>query len=564
MKFKDFKKVDVTPTHTVFKHHDGHLIHIANDKIPTSLRKEMRDIPSQTAMERLRESRKEKKMADGGEVEDPTKALMDEDSTAALEAEMARAQQMPLPGQAPYSLPVGARPRLSREGVPMPPSPLEAIITPREEGDKRSGKEIYAEKLKAYEEAKKSLQPQLQPGKAEEPAAPAYSNVPVEEEKKASAIPDEEAQRIDEAQAAADAAQETSMAGQGMLMGLPAYQDAQSATILKDLNTQLKTQEKLLKDIDADHDKEILKISKYMEENKVNPGRILGNMSTWDHIGQTIAFMLGGAGGALAGTENYAFKAFQNAVDRDIKAQEEDIDSQKNLLSAVEKKYKNKVDAVDATKAMMYKIGALRMQQLAAQSNSRVVAGKAAMMAPKFQEEAMKLQQQVAARRTQAQARQQFATGAPQSKEQVRAIIESIEQSDVRKRVATDLTDYTNGVAAFNDFKKKLEDMYEISRPGNRLLSPVQMQQRLKQDKALLIPALKNLSGENKFTDRDIPQIVDPFTAGTFTSRETLDAAIAKAKDAFMSKLAGAKSNLEMYNISVPQIIIPKKRGTIK
>ena len=66
MNFKDFKKVDVTKTHTIFKHPDGHLIHIANDKIPASLKKEMRDIPSQSAMEKLREQREAVKMSKGG------------------------------------------------------------------------------------------------------------------------------------------------------------------------------------------------------------------------------------------------------------------------------------------------------------------------------------------------------------------------------------------------------------------------------------------------------------------------------------------------------------------
>jgi hypothetical protein len=58
MDFKDFKKVGVTKSHTIFEHPEGHVIHVAHEGMPQKLKNEMRQIPVS-------------KMADGGEVENP-------------------------------------------------------------------------------------------------------------------------------------------------------------------------------------------------------------------------------------------------------------------------------------------------------------------------------------------------------------------------------------------------------------------------------------------------------------------------------------------------------------
>ena len=68
MDFKDFKKVGSTSTHTTFQHPSGHTIQVAHNSLTPEQRKQLKEIPAQTATERLREQRQLKKMKDGGKV----------------------------------------------------------------------------------------------------------------------------------------------------------------------------------------------------------------------------------------------------------------------------------------------------------------------------------------------------------------------------------------------------------------------------------------------------------------------------------------------------------------
>ncbi|NBW18131.1 MAG: hypothetical protein EBR82_60170 [Caulobacteraceae bacterium] len=70
MDFKDFKKVGVTKSHTIFEHPEGHVIHVAHEGMPQKLKNEMRQIPVS-------------KMADGGEISEPA---VSEDIQSRLEA----------------------------------------------------------------------------------------------------------------------------------------------------------------------------------------------------------------------------------------------------------------------------------------------------------------------------------------------------------------------------------------------------------------------------------------------------------------------------------------------
>jgi hypothetical protein len=81
MDFKDFKKVGVTKSHTIFEHPAGHVIHVAHESMPQKLKNEMRQIPVS-------------KMAEGGDVEEPA---ISEDIMGRLEALKGQPPQEPTP-----------------------------------------------------------------------------------------------------------------------------------------------------------------------------------------------------------------------------------------------------------------------------------------------------------------------------------------------------------------------------------------------------------------------------------------------------------------------------------
>jgi hypothetical protein len=77
MNFKDFKKIDVTSTHTVFKHPEGHTIHVSHDSLSPQQKRQMKEIPIESALEKLRDKKSVKKLNKG--TEKPIEELSEED-----------------------------------------------------------------------------------------------------------------------------------------------------------------------------------------------------------------------------------------------------------------------------------------------------------------------------------------------------------------------------------------------------------------------------------------------------------------------------------------------------
>lgn len=88
MDLKDFKKIDVTRTHTIFQHPDGHIIHVMHDKLDPAARKQMRDIPIE---------KKPLKLAEGTPEEPIQEQPSPEDRLKELAAEPPKSEIKPIP-----------------------------------------------------------------------------------------------------------------------------------------------------------------------------------------------------------------------------------------------------------------------------------------------------------------------------------------------------------------------------------------------------------------------------------------------------------------------------------
>lgn len=126
MDLKDFKKIDVTRTHTIFQHPDGHIIHVMHDKLDPAARKQMREIPIE---------KKPMKLAEGTP-EEPIKD--EEDPLSQLQQEMQAAKENPEPfaPQASYAGEQPAAPSLEnfplQQKVLQEPQLQEPSISPVE------------------------------------------------------------------------------------------------------------------------------------------------------------------------------------------------------------------------------------------------------------------------------------------------------------------------------------------------------------------------------------------------------------------------------------------------
>ena len=112
---------------------------------------------------------------------------------------------------------------------------------------------------------------------------------------------------------------------------------------------------------------------------KVDPNRLMNNMSTWDHIRMALAMGLGG----FAGDHTVA-NMVQKSIDNDIAAQNSDIENQRHgaeskmsHYSAALKAYGDMDAASQADRVAKYKLAMITLQGMAEQSQEPIVMARA-------------------------------------------------------------------------------------------------------------------------------------------------------------------------------------------
>ena len=546
----------------------------------------MRDIPSQSAMEKLREQREAVKMSKGGLYENihakreriaegsgekmrkpgskgaPTEEAFKQAAKTAKMADGGEVEKT-----APEAEPVAEKPAMQRLGEYLREKGAEGAQAFRQGFTDAIAESPIIDAARTVARGTTQLasgltgipMPEQEPMAAQPQAAaptPTFENVPLPEQPEVVVEPEVPLEKSE--------ALATAERGQQMIESAALDQDKQALQEMDRLKQVALTAEEDKALAKLEYEKNVNPYLEYIEKNKVDPGRFLGNMSTLGRIQQSIAFMLGGIGGALAGTENYAWKAFQNAVDRDVQAQKETMDTKNNMVSAFQKIYKNEIDAIDAAAAFQYKLGALKTQQLAAQTSSKIIAGKALMASQKMQAEEEERLSRIAARRTAAKAEQQFAQQKPQTEQEVAQIIQNIPDAATRKEVRESRKLVVNGISALNDFKNNMQKQFAASRIGSRVMSPIQSSQIMAAITPLLVPTLKQLIKENRMTDADLKIFIKPFETTTLTSYDTVQEKIKNLESSLMSGLKGDIDLLSGYNIVTPKLISATKRETIK
>lgn len=524
MNFKDFKKVDVTATHTVFKHPSGHTIHVAHDSLTPEQKKQMREIPMQSAMEKLRERKKAaKKMAEGGQIEN-------EDAFEKLQAEMQAAKEMPMPGEVPMSqMPVQQGKEVGIPDARLLKGTLTDVPAPG------AAEEVLAAKAAEPEETLENIELGAPPSEkqAQVPGAPSIG----------SAMAIEGAlQQIQGAKNIAESQKMKSLA-ETEALGKSLQQMQESLTAAQQQRQQVQAN--------------IDRLTKAVEEGTLKPDRVLGSGSS--KIMNVIGLVLGGA--MQFATLGIVPNIMKQAIDDDIEKQKSELEQRNNLLGYNLKLLGNITDAENVTRMQMATIADLQAKRAALKSADKEAMGRYQIFSGEVQQKLIAPYMQ----QMEQQASMQQATSQPVSSptQIVQMIQTRIKSPAQQKEAIKEYGEYKNLMSGIEQVKGIMRAQADLNTLANRLTSPIQTPQRLKTMKAQLFPVIKGIVGE-KMTDADVKQMVDPFLVKLTTSPETVNQMTSDLINTIQSRLGPSTPTLELYDIKLPKPIQAKPLPTVR
>lgn len=165
--------------------------------------------------------------------------------------------------------------------------------------------------------------------------------------------------------------------------------NAQSETLKETKNKNTEELNRIDQKV-ADETDKLGEIRDRLINTKIDPERFINNMPTSNKIVAFIGIALGG----LAGGPNQALAMFNKHIDRDIAAQEKQIDTlrmganiQGNLLNQLNRQFGNKMAAQSAARVLMMDKFALDLKKVAAENSSPMIKAKAEQMIGKLKVE---------------------------------------------------------------------------------------------------------------------------------------------------------------------------------
>lgn len=118
---------------------------------------------------------------------------------------------------------------------------------------------------------------------------------------------------------------------------------------------------------------------------QINPNRYFENRGTFGNIRTALGMILGGIGAGLTGGENPALKFINAQINRDIESQKANLGKKENLLSANLRQYGNIRDAMTATRMAYTGMMEAQINKLAAQSKNPLEQARAQQALAKLQ-----------------------------------------------------------------------------------------------------------------------------------------------------------------------------------
>jgi hypothetical protein len=511
MNFKDFKKIDVTSTHTVFKHPEGHTIHVSHDSLSPQQKRQMKEIPIESALEKLRDKKSVKKLNKG--TEKPIEELSEEDrKKIAMEGiqgliEQKAPQSMPSESEVPAQPEV---PLMQRAG-----QAVRSAVAPIGESvkDVAGAYGVIGKGVGQFTKGLLGSEEQAQPAQAVEQ----IDNFPLEGQQpgqqQLAAMP-EAPQGKSEYEKSLDLFEKggrmISEAAQ-----LEAAQTEQSAAQAVDF---MKQREDLLLQKTAGIDNKIAELEKAQAEGKIDPNRFMSQ--NYSSIADKLRLGLGLLIGGLGGPDNQVQKSLDTLIERDIESQKKEMENRDNLLSAYYKKLGSMKEAENMLRLHHMSMLEMEARKLGAKTAGMKAQGELMQFTSNMMAKRQDIKNQVAAQQADAEMMRRMQVGQQLSLPEVGRLIETKIPESARKEAREELKQHAKLVSGINRISQISDQIFEQSRIAARLGKPFDSTKTLKALQVQLVPVIKLMTKEGKFTDQDFKILVEPQIPSIMTSRD--------------------------------------------
>jgi len=515
MNFKDFKKIDVTSTHTVFKHPEGHTIHVSHDSLSPQQKRQMKEIPIESALEKLRDKKSVKKLNKG--TEKPIEELSEEDrKKIAMEGIQGLIEQ-----KAPQSMP-------SESEVPAQP---EVPFMQRAGQTVRSALAPIGESVKdvagAYGIIGKGVGKgvgQFTKGLlgSEEQAQPAQAveqidNFPLEGQQpgqqQLAAMP-EAPQGKSEYEKSLDLFEK----GGRMISEAAQLEAAQAEQSAAKAVDYMKQREDLFLQKSTDIDNKIAELEKAQAEGKIDPNRFMSQ--NYSSIVDKLRLGLGLLIGGLGGPDNQVQKSLDTLIERDIDSQKKEMENRDNLLSAYYKKLGSMKEAENMLRLHHMSMLDMEAKKLGAKATGMKAQGQLMQFTSDIMAKRQDLKNQIATQQADAEMMRRMQVGQQLSLPEVGRLIETKIPESARKEAREELKQHAKLVSGINRISQISDQIFEQSRIAARLGKPFDSTKTLKALQVQLVPVIKLMTKEGKFTDQDFKMLVEPQIPSIMTSRD--------------------------------------------
>jgi hypothetical protein len=241
-------------------------------------------------------------------------------------------------------------------------------------------------------------------------------------------------------------------------------------------------------------------------EDKIDPNRVWNNMSTGNKVLATISLILGGAGSGGNAANNAGLNILNNSIDKDIKAQQANIDKKTNLYKMNLDRMKDISSAEELTRLQLSAITQGKIAALAAKSNSELAKANATQMIGQLKKQDLEIGMKLYDRQREMAIKNAFLGAKPGQVPTEQAINYLVPEGD-RKAAREELQDvngYKNAVKAVSNLFGEIKD---IGISGK--IPFTESKSRLEKVRANTESVIRNsMKGQGALSDRDMENVI--------------------------------------------------------
>lgn len=295
-----------------------------------------------------------------------------------------------------------------------------------------------------------------------------------------------------------------------------------------------------------DYNKESGPIVQEMKDGHIRPEAYMEDMHTPGRISTAIGLILGGLGSGMTGGPNVALDFLNKQIDRNIQAQQKNLDNKATLLGAMTQRYHNKQDGIKMSRAIQLDALLTNLQESAAKLGTPMAAAQANMAAGPITQEIVNLRQQVAQR----QAVIEGMRGGMDPAMAVPALVPKEHQKDVFTQIGQAQHAYQNEQNLMSAFDRAAQENTVMRTGAGHIRTPAAI---LEMD-ALNLPMIHDQEGKvNEYEQKTLQNLM-PQPGDT-------DTKIKEKRQAYANFIQAKKDapTAKAYGIDLPSIYMKQQ-----